>query len=68
MLALQPPSLSDDTEESNRILSGPEPEAEDLDWDGYSASLEHRAAAVGDAGLQIYWQKNLFVFIKIFKN
>lgn len=41
-------SLSDDFEEANGINTDPVPEPEDLDWDGYSSTLEHRLAAVGN--------------------
>lgn len=42
-------SLSDDSEEANgnHADAGPEPEPEELDWDSYSTTLEHRLAAVG---------------------
>lgn len=42
-------SLLNDFEEANRtkVDPGTEPESEDLDWDGYSTTLEHRLAAVG---------------------
>lgn len=42
-------SLSDDSEEANGIHAdpGPEPEPDELDWDSYSTTLEHRLAAVG---------------------
>ncbi|XP_015246852.1 PREDICTED: myosin-6-like [Cyprinodon variegatus] len=40
-------SLHDDFEDANgtKVESGPEPESEDLDWDCYSTTLEHRLAA-----------------------
>lgn len=44
-------SLSDDSEEANgnHADAGPEPEPEELDWDSYSTTLEHRLAAVGNS-------------------
>ncbi|MEQ2240047.1 hypothetical protein ILYODFUR_010855 [Ilyodon furcidens] len=38
---------SEDFEEARgtKVDPGPEPESEDLDWDGYSTTLEHRLAA-----------------------
>ena len=44
-------SLSDDFEEANgnQADPGPEPEHEELDWDSYSTTLEHRLAAVGNS-------------------
>lgn len=43
-------SLSDDSEEAsgNHADPGPEPEPEELDWDSYSTTMEHRLAAVGN--------------------
>lgn len=41
-------SLSDDFEEANGTNTDPLPEPEELDWDGYSSTLEHRLAAVGN--------------------
>ena len=47
-------SLSDDSGETNgnHADPGPEPEPEELDWDGYSTTLEHRLAAVGNSCCQ----------------
>lgn len=44
-------SLSDDSEEAhgNHTNPGPEPEPEELAWDSYSTTLEHRLAAVGNS-------------------
>ncbi len=49
-------SLSDDSEETNgnHADPGPEPEPEELDWDSYSTTLEHRLAAVGNSCWFIY--------------
>lgn len=43
--------IFDDSEEANgnHADNGPEPEPEELDWDSYSTTLEHRIAAVGKA-------------------
>lgn len=42
-------SLLNDSEEANgtKVDLGAEPEPDDLDWDSYSTTLEHRLAAVG---------------------
>lgn len=44
-------SLSGDSEEAsgNHADPGPEPEPEELDWDNYSTTLDHRLAAVGNS-------------------
>lgn len=44
-------SLSDDSKEANGNHADPgtEPEPEELDWDSYSTTLEHRLAAVGNS-------------------
>lgn len=44
-------SLSDGCKEANgnHADPGPEPEPEELDWDSYSTTLEHRLAAVGNS-------------------
>lgn len=41
-------SLSDDSEEANGN-HGPEPEPEELDWDSYGTTMEHKLAAVGNS-------------------
>lgn len=43
-----PHSLSGDFEETNGADPGAEPETEELDWDGYSSTLEHKLVAVGN--------------------
>lgn len=45
-------SFSDDSEEACRTQTdpGPEAEPEELDWDGYSTTLEHKLASVGKPG------------------
>lgn len=47
-------SFSEDSEEAcrNHTDPGAEAEPEELDWDGYSTTLEHKLAAVGKPGLQ----------------
>lgn len=42
-------SFSEDPEEPcrNHTDPGPEPESEELAWDSYSTTLEHKLAAVG---------------------
>lgn len=54
-------SLSGDFEETNgtKADSGAEPETEELDWDGYSSTLEHRLAGVGNK-CYIYSSFSLF--------
>lgn len=47
--------IFDDSEEANgnRADNEPEPEPEELDWDSYSTTLEHRIAAVGKAYIKV---------------
>lgn len=42
-------SLSDEETNGNHIDPGPEPEPEELDWDGFSTTLEHKEAEVGNS-------------------
>ncbi len=57
-------SLSDDSEEANGNHEdpGPEPEPDELDWDSYSTTLEHRLATVGNSCWlvkDIHWVRNV---------
>jgi len=61
-------SLSDDSEEANgnQANLGPQPEPEELDWDGYSTTLEQRLAAVGntDNTNDELWDIHVFFIFK----
>jgi len=47
------------SEEANGNHADPGPEPEELDWDSYSTTLEHRLSAVGNS----YWLLNTSIYI-----